>query len=83
MQLGTQTRYIAHRYIPALQCFVNACRIPAYMKEAVLCVAIKKHSNMSTWNKLWQLYTTSNYQYEKNSIISVMSCATNETLLKK
>lgn len=58
-------------------------RIPAYLKETVLCTTIKTSSDLSAWNKTWNLFRHSNYDSERRDILLAVGCAKNQTLLKK
>lgn len=53
------------------------------MKETVLCNAIKKNSDLSVWNKMWDLFRNSNYDFEKRDVLFAVGCAKNDMLLKK
>lgn len=58
-------------------------RIPAYLKETVLCNAMKTNSDLSMWNKTWEFFRNSNYDAEKRDVLSAVGCSRNQTLLKK
>lgn len=58
-------------------------RIDVDLRETIFCTAAKHYNQTEVWTHLWNLYTTSIYDYEKSIIVRSFRCFEDTKILKK
>jgi len=62
---------------------VYLCRIPSDIRDAAFCVGIYITNETSTWEQMFDVYTTTRSPSEKQSAQTAMACTEDDVLLSR